>query len=211
MTVVLEDYRSTWDLDHELGVVGYLAVRGGPDQRPINATVMNSLLRPVSMRATTLALSRDDDGHILGAAALRWPPTLDSTGWLWGPVVHPSMRGSGLGRELLAALTGVLAKHPGVKVATTEMSETRVAACNMFEDLGWRRQPSALLVKTLPANVDVPPSLPVRPAQQGEYLHAALATLYATARPEDGLTAARDTFARWSADTRYTPAGLLLA
>jgi GNAT superfamily N-acetyltransferase len=211
MTVILEDYRSTWDLDHELSNVGYQAVRGGPDSRPINATVMNSLLRPVSMRATTLALHRDDDGQLLGAAALRWPPTLDSIGWLWGPVVHPSQRGTGLGRGLLDALTEVLAKHPGVKVATSAICETRATACAMFEELGWLIQPSALLVRSLPARLDVPPSLPVRPAQQGEYLHAVLAGLYATARPEDGMTAARDTFARWSADTRYTPAGLLLA
>jgi GNAT superfamily N-acetyltransferase len=211
MTVVLEDYRSTWDLDHELSNVGYLSVRGGPDSRPINATVMHSLLRPVSMRATTLALHRDEEGHLLGAAALRWPPTLDSIGWLWGPVVHPSQRGTGMGRELLDALTDLLAKHPGVKVATSAICETRVTACAMFEGLGWNIQPSALLVRSLPANVEVPPSVPVRAAQQGEYLHAVLANLYTSARPEDGLTAARDTFARWSADTRYTPAGLLLA
>jgi hypothetical protein len=39
----------------------------------------------------------------------------------------------------------------------------------------------------------------------------ALAELFAASRPELGPTTARDTFARWSADSRYTADGLLLA
>src|SRR5690606_7904622 len=53
--------------------------------------------------------------------------------------------------------------------------------------------------------------VPVRTARQGEYLHQALAELFAEANPSLDYATARDTFTRWSADTRYTPDGLLLA
>jgi Acetyltransferase (GNAT) family len=132
------------------------------------------------MTATTLALHCGADGRLLGAAALRWPATIRASGRLWGPVVHPAARGAGLGRKLLA-LDEVLATHPGVKVTTTEIPESRAAGWALFEGLGWRREPrSTLLARALPAGMPVPTSVPVRPVHPGEYLNVALAALIST-------------------------------
>lgn len=212
MEVTIEDYRSTPDLDAELVGLGYAAVHGGPDQRPVNRQLLQSLLRPTGTSATTLALHRNGDGRVLGAAALRWPATLDATGWLWGPVVHPGQQGSGLGRHVLAALIDVLMRRPGAKVTTSWIPESCSAAWSLFEQAGWRNEPrSALLARTLPARLPVSFSpWRVRAARKGEYLHAAVADLATAHHPDQCPSEARDTFARWIGDNRYTPDGLLL-
>ena len=212
MTIVLEDYRSSPGLDKELAALGYAAVQGWPDQRPVTPALVRSLLRPGGMTATTLAMHRDRNGRLLGAAALRWPATVTASGRLWGPIVHPTAQRAGLGRSLLDTLVGVLGSHPGVRFTTTEIPESRAAGWELFEQLGWRKdKPSALLARRLPAGIAVRTLVPVRPVRPGEYVDAALAELFTLDRPHLCASTARDTFARWSADARYTADGLLLA
>jgi GNAT superfamily N-acetyltransferase len=212
MTVLIEDYRSTPDLDAQLAELGYAAIHGWPDQRPLTPAIVRSLLRPGGMTATTLALSRDRNGRLLGAAALRWPATLSASGRLWGPIVHPTAQRMGVGRELLDTLVAVLVSRPGFQFTTTEIPESRAAGWVLFEQLGWRKDtPSTLLSRPLPAGIPVTTAVPVRAVRPREYVDAALAQLFARARPHLCPSIARDTFARWSADARYTPDGLLLA
>jgi GNAT superfamily N-acetyltransferase len=211
MTILIEDYRSTPDLDTELAELGYAAVHGWPDQRPLTPAMVRSLLRPGGMTATTLALRRDRDGRLVGAAALRWPATLSASGRLWGPLVHPSARHGGIGRELLSTLLEVAGSHPGVRFTTTEIPESRADGWKLFEQHGWRKEtPSTLLARPLPARLNATTTVPVRCARPGEYLDKALADLYTLARPHLCQSIARDTFARWRADARYTSDGLLL-
>ncbi len=212
MTILLEDYRSTPDLDAELAELGYASVQGWPDQRPLTPAMVRSLLRPGGMTATTLALHRDRNRRLVGAAALRWPATLSASGRLWGPVVHPSAQRAGVGRELLDTLVAVLRSRPGFQFTTTEIPEARVAGWSLFEQLGWRKDsPSTLLSRPLPAGLTVATTVPVRAIRPREYVASALAELFALARPHLCSSIARDTFARWSADARYTADGLLLA
>jgi ribosomal protein S18 acetylase RimI-like enzyme len=202
----------TPNLDGELAELGYVAVRGWPDQRPVTPAMIRSLLRPGGMTATTLAMQRDRSGRLVGAAALRWPATLSASGRLWGPIVHPTARNNGVGRELLATLMEVTRSHPGVRFTTTEIPESRAEGWKLFEHLGWRKQtPSTLLARPLPARLNVSTSVPVRSVRPGEYVDKALADLFALVRPHLCPSIARDTFARWSADARYTSDGLLLA
>lgn len=212
MTVILEDYRSTPDLDAQIAELGYAAVVGWPDQRPLSGPVIHAFLKPTSMTATTLAVHRDASDRLLGCAALRWPATLDDAGLLWGPMVHPVARGRGLGRQLLDQLDGVIAARPGVRVLSAEIPESRAEGWALFEGLGWRAESkSSLMARPLPARLTARTSVPVRPAQQGEYLDAVLTGLYAATRPAASAAAARDTFARWNGDSRYKPERLLLA
>jgi GNAT superfamily N-acetyltransferase len=211
MPILIEDYRSTPSLDSELADLGYAAVHGWPDQRPVTPSMVRSLLRPGGMTATTLALRRDRDGRLVGAAALRWPATISASGRLWGPVVHPSARRGGIGRELLSTLIEVASSHPGVRFTTTEIPESRAEGWKLFEQLGWRKEtPCTLLARPLPAGLHVSTTVPVRAAAPGEYLDKALADLFGLARPHLCQSIARDTFARWKADARYTSDGLLL-
>ena len=217
VAVTVVDYRSEVQLDAELAELVYRSVQGWSDQRPITGALVRSLLRPAGMTATTLVLHRGEDGRLLGAAAVRWPATSDATGRTWGPMVLPDARGKGIGRALLRAMLEVIGQRPGTRVVTSEIPGARTAGWTLYESAGWQGQGMHhLLQRELPPElVELDPAVPsgvtVRPARQGEYLGPALADLVTEVRPELGYAMARDTFARWSADIRYTPDGLLLA
>ena len=210
------DYLPDPDLDAELAELGYAAVHGWPDQRPVTPALVRSHLRPTGTTATTLALHHQG-GRLLAAAALRWPATLDATGRLWGPVVHPSARRGGLGAALLSTVADIVAAHPGIRVTTDGIPETRSCGWSLYERAGWRGCGSSRLLRRALTNYAAvafdaaPPTLAVRMIQPGEYLDQCLAALASGARPDLGYATARDTYTRWTADERYTPNGLLLA
>jgi GNAT superfamily N-acetyltransferase len=208
--VDIVDYRPDPDLDGDIADVCYAAVYGWPDQRPVTGSLMRSWLTPQSLTATTLALHRDPAGSLVGAAALRWPATPDLPTQLWGPIVHPSAQRHGLGRALIGALIKVAENKPGIKITSYGVPEARRAGWQLFERLGWTCRPGARIVEhPLPAPAR-PMAYPVRNAQPGEYLDPALAELVSSARPHLSYAVARDTYARWAADSRYTREGLLL-
>jgi GNAT superfamily N-acetyltransferase len=205
-------YRPSACLDAELADLCYAVVRGWPDQRPITASLVRSILRPRGLTATTLALHHDADGRLDAAAALRWPATSEMTAHLWGPIVHPSTRRLGLGSALLSALINVVAARPGVGVTTLAIPETRKAGWALYENAGWHWSGGArLLQRTLPADTPASTAVAVRTIRAGEYIAPALARLYADARPDVAYATARDTYSWWTADDRYKPDGLLLA
>jgi GNAT superfamily N-acetyltransferase len=214
MLITVDDYRPSPALDEELAALGYTGIQGWPDQAPVDASLARAMLRPAGMTATTLLLHRDDEGRLLAGAAVRWPATLDSVGRLWGPVVQPDARGHGLGRSLMLAIGELLARRPGVLISTTEIPESRKVGWALFVDAGWDSAAVSTLYQR-PVEplrpLDAPDEVSVRPVAPGEYVAPALADLFAASRPELGPTTARDTFARWSADSRYRAEGLLLA
>jgi GNAT superfamily N-acetyltransferase len=213
LTITVEDYRPSPVLDEELASLGSAAIHGWPDQAPVNASLVRAMLRPAGMTATTLALHRDADGRLLGGAAVRWPATLDAAGRLWGPIVRPDAERKGLGRSLMRFVTDLLASHPGVLVRTTDIPQSREHGWSLFVAAGWDSAGESELYQRPidPFEVrDERATVAVRSAVAGEYLAPALAELFAAAHPDLGPTTARDTYARWSADSRYTPDGLLL-
>jgi hypothetical protein len=109
-----------------------------------------------------------------------------------------------------------MATRPGIRVTTAQIPQARTEGWSLFEQAGWSSAgTSTLLKRALPAAAAGPPegsaTVGVRTVRAGEYLDQALASLFAAARPQLGYAAARDTYARWTADARYTPEGLLLA
>jgi GNAT superfamily N-acetyltransferase len=209
-TLSVDTYLPHTGLDTELAALGYAAISGWPDQRPITATLVRSRLRPSGHAAArVLATHRDPAGRIVGAAALRRPGYPGTPGRLWGPIVHPAHRNRGLGRHLLAALTTRIGDSI---ILTAEIPARRDDAVRFYTTAGWRPAGSATLLKRrlpLPACAGLPPGLRLRFPAPGDDLTAAIAQLAATAAP--GSPAAADTLARWSADERFTPAGLALA
>jgi ribosomal protein S18 acetylase RimI-like enzyme len=204
------DYVPAPDLDADLAHLAYDAVRGWPDQRPYTAGFLRSRLRPRGMTATTLVLGREHGGRLVAAAALRWPATLEDTGHLFGPIVHPDARGAGVGTDVLAAMIDVIANRPGVRVTTIAVPESRTIGWSLFEREGWTPvRTSVLLQRELPAEILLT-TVPVRAPKPGEYLDPAIAALAAAARPDLSYAAARDTLAQWRDDERYTSDGLLL-
>ena len=208
--VDIVDYRPDPDLDGDIADVCYAAIHGWPDQGPVTGSLMRSWLRPQGLTATTLALHRDAAGSLVGAAALRWPATPDLATQLWGPFVHPSAQRHGLGRALVGALVRVAENKPGVRITSYGVPEARRAGWRLFERLGWTRSAAASIVEHPLPTPARPTSYPVRTARAGEYLDPALAELVSSARPHLSYAVARDTYARWADDTRYTREGLVL-
>jgi GNAT superfamily N-acetyltransferase len=210
VAISVVDYLPAPDLDADLAALAYAAVHGWPDQRPYTAAFLRSRLRPRGMTATTLVLGREDCGTLVAAAALRWPATLEDTGFLFGPVVHPAARRAGVGRDVLAAVIDVLSSRPGVRFSTIAVPESRTIGWAMFERAGWTPvRTSVLLQRDLPADILLT-TVAVRGPRPGEYLDPAIATLAAATRPDLAYAAARDTLAQWRDDERYMADGLLL-
>jgi hypothetical protein len=212
MATTVQDYRPSPTLDAELAGLVFEALRGWPDQAPVTPAVVRSALRPTGTVATTLVLGRSDDA-LLGFAAIRWPEALDAVGHIWGPMVHPAAQGDGLAGALLDTVSKLVSARPGVRVRTAPIPVSRTHGLALFERAGWLGTGTSTLLRRALSPADhalVAPST-VRAAQMGEFLDQPLTQLISAARPEIGYATARDTFARWAADSRYSPAGLLLA
>jgi hypothetical protein len=142
-----------------------------------------------------------------------WPATLEAPGQLVGPLVHPGVRGSGIGAAMLRLAASVAAARPGIAFTTDPIPASRPSGWTLFERAGWHPSGSAYLFTADLPVVDGEPDaagVAVRPAKSGEYLNRAVADLILQAYPQYGHAAARDTFARWTSDERYRPDGLLL-
>lgn len=210
--IIVEPYHPGTDLDTELAVLGYASIAGWPDQRPITDSLLRSRLRPIGhARPTVLATHRDPAGRLTGAAALRWSGYPGTPGRLWGPLVPPVHHRRGLGRALLAALSEHLNASPDM-ILTAEIPGRRAAAAAFFLAAGWKPARGSALFKHhlhLPSPATPPAGVRVRCPAPNADLAAALAALAEAADP--GSPAAGDTFARWSADERFSTDGLALA
>src|SRR4051794_9270808 len=107
------DYRPSYDLDADLAELAHAAVQGCCDQQLFTPTLVRSRLRPTGTAATTLLLCRDG-GRLVAASAMLWPATLEATGQLVGPLVHPAARDAGIGSALLRLAASVAAARPGI-------------------------------------------------------------------------------------------------
>ena len=219
MTAIdLVDYWPNAGLDAELAELCYAALRGATDQRPVTPALVRAWLRQTGLTATTLAVHRDPQGRLRGAAAICWPGAPESAGRLWGPFVHPEVRGTGVGTALFDKLDEVIRTRPGVRMATVAIPETRAGGWGLYERAGWQALGKAsFLQRILPGSVEALPPAPswdgvlVRTIRTGEYLDPAIASLVTGARPAVTFANARDTLTRWTTDERYRPDGLLLA
>lgn len=204
-------YRPGTPLDEELAGLGYAAMRGWPDQRPVTAALVRSRLRPQgTVPPSIVFLVRSASGGLAAAAALRQPAGPTASARLWGPVVAPEWQRKGLGSALLKQATECLPSR--ATVLTAEIPATRGHGCKIFERAGWRLYSAAALLKAriIPTS-DAPDhdqQLRVRPADVSDA--AALGRLYSAAHPEHGHDVAQDTYRRWAADERFVDDGLLV-
>ncbi|MFD8560642.1 hypothetical protein ACFV1N_25495 [Streptosporangium canum] len=205
MNITTEVYRPGTGLDNELAQLGYAAMYGWPDQRPVTGALVRSRLRPQGgAAATTLLLARTPGGDLAGAAALRHPAAAGRAARLWGPVIAPHRQRRGLGAALLEqAMAGL--DDPATVVRTAEIPAVRRHAGAFFARAGWHLHSAAVLLRApIGASLPMPDVRFLEPDDA-----ASLAQLYHAAHPEHGWGVAADTYARWGGDERFTPDGLL--
>jgi len=206
MNITVVPYAPSTTLDIELARLAYTCIQSWPDQRPVSASLVAARLQPHSPGTPTmLAVSRDDNGRLTAAAALRPGAGPGDRTRLWGPLVQPERQRQGLGTALLAALQPHV--PAGVALTSAEVPAQRTAATAFFASADWHLLADAALFKKdldtpLPLG-PIPRGFTVRPARHLEDLSAPLEKLFAACRPHQGPEAAAGAFARWSGDRRY--------
>ncbi|GAA0818203.1 GNAT family N-acetyltransferase [Streptosporangium amethystogenes subsp. fukuiense] len=202
-------YRPGTVLDDELAGLGYAAMRGWPDQRPVTAALVRSRLRPPGKALPTmLFVSRTASGGLAAAAAVRHSAAPGAPARLWGPVVAPEWQRRGLGTLLLQYVTDYLPGH-GVVALTAEIPASREHGCALYERAGWVPHSSAVLLKGPLAPPAHPPVGGVRVRPVGVSDAAALGRLYRAVNPGHGGVVAENTYWRWGSDERFVADGLL--
>ncbi|MER6829115.1 GNAT family N-acetyltransferase [Streptosporangium sp. NPDC000563] len=210
LPISISVYRPGTALDEELAALGYAAMRGWPDQRPVTAALVRSRLHPPGGAfPTIMVVARSATGGLAGAAALRHPAAPGAPARLWGPAVAPEWQRQGLGTLLLKYAADSLPQ--GMVVLTAEIPATREHGCTFYTRAGWCPHSTAALLKAPIAGdlatLDEDHTL-VRPAGPGDA--AALGRLYHTVHPGHGFAVAQDTYPRWSSDERFVADGLLV-
>ncbi|WP_066374676.1 GNAT family N-acetyltransferase [Herbidospora mongoliensis] len=203
-------YQPGTPLDEELADLGYAAMRGWPDQRPVTPALVRSRLRPSgNAQPTTVLLARLTDGTLAAAAALRQAgPGLPAR--LWGPVVAPEWQKRGLGTALLQQAATCQPDGETI-LLTAEIPEVRKHGCEFFEQAGWQPHSTAALLKAdLTALSNLPDRDWVRVRRAEAFDADALSRLYQAVNPDHGWQVAEDTYRRWSADERFVSDGLLI-
>jgi len=207
LPVSISVYQPGTFLDAELADLGHAALRGWPDQRPMTAALVRSLLRTFEGSPPTLMfLTRTAGGDLVAAAALCYPAGPGVPGRLWGPVVDPGWQRQGLGTVLLEQVNACLLDRETVLV-TAEIPAIRRHGCAFFTKAGWRLHSTAALLHTLtiPAPGGDLPDLRVLGAEDA----AALGRLYYAVHPTCEPLVAAGIYRRWSTDERFVTDGLV--
>ncbi|WP_329423439.1 serine/threonine-protein phosphatase [Streptosporangium sp. NBC_01495] len=207
LPVSIAAYQPGTPLDTELAGLGYAAICGWPDQRPVTTALARSQLRPFADSPPTLMfLARTAGGVLVAAAALRYPSGPGAPARLWGPVVTPNRQEHGLGTALLEQVNACLLDRETV-LLTAGIPATRQHGCAFFERAGWRLHSTAALLHTLIVPAPVVDRADVRVLDTADA--AALGRLYHAVHPTHELVVAAGTYRRWSADERFITDGLV--
>ncbi|BAU88087.1 GCN5-related N-acetyltransferase [Streptomyces laurentii] len=181
-------------------------ITGCSDDRPVSASLVRSrLTNALSGEPPVLALARDGSGALAGWCAVRRPEPGELRARLWGPVVAPSARRTGLGQRLLERVVGAV-EWP---LVTTDVPLDRPGAAAFFAGAGWWVLYTVTVLHR-PA--------PCGPAARVDRLVTAegvddLAGYVARAAQRFGGHApasAQATLDRWRDDARFRPENLLL-
>ncbi|MEU8543128.1 GNAT family N-acetyltransferase [Streptomyces sp. NPDC048717] len=182
------------------GIAGYC------DDRPVSASLVRSrLTNALTGAPPVLVVARDGSGALAGWCAVRRPEPGEPRARLWGPVVAPPARRTGLGQRLLERVVAAV-EWP---LVTTDVPLDRPGAADFFTGAGWRVLHTVTVLHR-PA--------PCGPTARFDRLVTAeevedLAGYVARAAQRFGGHApasAQATLDRWRDDARFRPENLLL-
>ncbi|GHG12115.1 GNAT family N-acetyltransferase [Streptomyces filamentosus] len=189
-------------LCEQIAVVSQRGIGGFSDDRPVSASLVRSrLTNALTGAPPVLVLARAGE-ELVGWCAVRHPEPHEARARLWGPVVDPRVRRSGLGSQLLREVTGLVVWP----LMTTDVPVDRPGAAEFFAGAEWR----VLHEVTVLRGVPVPRGMATADNSVGfadldGYVAAA-------ARQFGGYPAgfAEATLPRWRDDARFQPDHLLL-
>jgi hypothetical protein len=213
----LGDYWPDHARDRQLADLCFQAIVGRSDQRPVTPAVVTAELTEGPLQPPTLlaTCSDPDSRQIVGAAALRWPHRPGGVAQLWGPVVHPNHQQQGVDARLLAYLSGVAGSAPPPSaLISAGLPSTAIPAHTMFRRAGWKATHQQLLCHGAIEHhgaTDYPSSVTCARDIDLDALNHHIHALHAATYPDEHPTVADDALRQWSADPRFSLAGLLLA
>ncbi|KUN17614.1 hypothetical protein AQJ11_37770 [Streptomyces corchorusii] len=188
-------------LCEELADLAQRCIAGYSDDRPVSARLVRSRLTNALTGAPPVLAVARDGRKVTGWCAVRRPEPGEARARLWGPLVEPSVRRSGLGTQLLQKVVQAV-EWP---LVTTDVPVDREGAAGLFTRSGWQVLDTITVLHGAPA------------ASTSEAVTAAvvpeLETYVATAarRFTNAETSyAGSTLPRWREDARFHPETLLL-
>ncbi|MFF2777111.1 GNAT family N-acetyltransferase [Streptomyces sp. NPDC058052] len=189
-------------LCEQLAVVGQQGIAGFSDDRPVSASLVRSrLTNALTGAPPVLVLARAGE-ELVGWCAVRHPEPHEARARLWGPVVDPRVRRSGLGSRLLREVTGLVVWP----LVTTDVPVDRPGAAEFFARAEWRVLHEVTVLRSVPVLRDTTTTTNGAGfADLEDYVAAA-------ARRFGGYPAgfAEATLRRWRDDPRFRPEHLLL-
>ncbi|MFI8459100.1 GNAT family N-acetyltransferase [Kitasatospora sp. NPDC085464] len=188
-------------LCEELAALAQHCIAGFSDDRPVSSSLVRSrLTNALTGESPVLAVARDGQ-EMVGWCAVRRPEPGEARARLWGPVVAPSARRTGLGTALLDTVVEA-APWP---LMTTDVPADRDGAADFFLRSGWTPLDTITVLHGAPADR----AFDAVTAEGVEDLDAYVA---ASARQfgchEQAF--ARATLQRWRDDARFQARNLLL-
>lgn len=107
---------------------------------PLDGNSLYANLIQCSHFAATCAVARLD-GRIVGWVSGHTPPGRDDTYFLWQVAIHPDMRGTGLGRRLLADILN-RPETARARFLETSITKSNDASWGLFRSIaGWLKAP----------------------------------------------------------------------
>ncbi|WP_030237724.1 GNAT family N-acetyltransferase [Streptomyces sp. NRRL S-350] len=185
----------------ELAALAQPCIAGFSDDRPVSPSLVRSrLANALTGEPPVLAVARDRQ-EMVGWCAVRRPEPGETRARLWGPVVAPSIRRTGLGTALLDTVVGA-ARWP---LVTTDVPADRDGAADFFIRSDWTQLDPITVLHGIPAEG----AFDAVTAEGVEDLDAYVAAS-AQQLGRHGQEFARATLRRWRDDARFQTRNLLL-
>lgn len=130
----------------ELAALTRRCIAGFSDDRPVSSSLVRSrLTNALTGEPPVLAVARHGR-DMLGWCAVRRPEPGEQRARVWGPVVAPPVRRTGLGRALLDTVT-TATRWP---LVTTDVPADRDGAADFFTRSGWEQLDTVTVLHGVP-------------------------------------------------------------
>ncbi|MDH6145854.1 MULTISPECIES: GNAT family N-acetyltransferase [Kitasatospora] len=188
----------------ELAELAQRCIHGFSDNRPVSVTLVRSRLTNALTGEPPLLVTARRHGMLVGWCAVRSPEPGEVRARLWGPVVDPSMRRTGLGKRLL----GTTVESVRGSLRSTDVPTDRAGAADFFTSEGWFELNRTTVLQGSPVRqaVETASGADYPDPRELDHLVATAARRFGGHPPQF----AASTLTRWRSDARFRPENLLV-